>query len=112
MFFDNYKDHSSAKINLGLFWEYDPDQFDFTEQAALVVERVMERGSCKDFYAMFNLYGTEKVLALTKDIPSMSQREMEFIKNVFGIPYEELAAYRKLMAAPGQFPNNNQKIRI
>jgi hypothetical protein len=94
MYFDNYKDHSQARFNPGLFWEYDLSRFDFGAQTALVVQRVIERGASEDFYALFNLYGVETVRDTIKEIPTFSQRDIEFISNIMGIPYTELKAYK------------------
>ncbi|MBS1488197.1 MAG: hypothetical protein JST43_11475 [Bacteroidetes bacterium] len=112
MFFDNYKLHSEAQFNPALFWEYDQSRFDFTAQTALVVQRVIERGASEDFYAMLNLYGIDKVVSQIKEIPSLSQREIEFISNIFSIPYNDMKAYKNLMLSPSLLKNSNQKIRI
>src|SRR5258708_38847747 len=112
MYFDNYKDHAQARFNPGLFWEYDLSHFDFEAQTALVVQRVIERGASDDFYAMFNLYGSEAVSQAIKEIPSFSQRDIEFISNLLGIPYHELKAYRTMVETPGIWPHRGTKIRI
>lgn len=112
MFFSDYKNHAEAKLNPNLFWEYDMRSFDFNQHATLVVERVVERGASSDFYAIFNLFGEERVYDIIKRLPCLSQRELEFVKNVFHIPYEELTAYKNLHANPGMFKNGNLKIRI
>lgn len=112
MYFSDYRKHSNSKLNKDLFWEYDLGSFDFDKQASLVVERVIERGSSTDIYAVLNLYGEEKVYSLIKGLPSLSQREIEFVKNVFHIPYEELTAYKNLLSNPGMFKNGNLNVRI
>lgn len=112
MYFDNYKNHNHAKFNPGLFWEYDLSHFDFGAQTALVVQRVIERGASEDFYALFNLYGVETVRKTIKEIPSFSQRDIEFISHVLGIPYAELKAYKNMVEAPDQWPHRGTEIRI
>lgn len=112
MYFDNYKDHSQARFNPGLFWEYDLSRFDFGAQTSLVVQRVIERGASEDFYALFNLYGVETVRDTIKEIPTFSQRDIEFLSNILGIPYTELKAYKNMVEAPGLWPHRGTEIRI
>lgn len=113
MYFDNYKDHLKATLNQGLLWEYDLSRFDFKAQIGLVVQRVIERGASEDFYALFNLYGIEAVTRAIKEIPSLSQRDIEFVSNVFGIPYHDLKAYENMVKASSQqWPHQGTKRRI
>jgi hypothetical protein len=112
MYFDNHKDFPNARINKNLFWEYDMEHFDFQKQINLVVQRVVQRGTSEDFYAMLNLYGFDSVKEAIKKSPSFSQREMEFINNVLGIPYSELTAYQKMKESPSRWPHNGSPIRI
>ncbi|MFM9838641.1 MAG: DUF6922 domain-containing protein [Cyclobacteriaceae bacterium] len=112
MYFDNHKYFTNARINKDLFWEYDMEHFDFQKQVDLVVQRVVQRGTSEDFYAMLNLYGFDLVKEAIKRFPTFSQREMEFINNVLGIPYSELTAYLKMKESPSKWPNNGTPIRI
>ena len=112
MYFDNHKDFAEARINPGLLWEYDVSRFDFLKEISVVVQRVIERGASEDFYAMFNLYGVERVNETIRKIPSFSQRDMEFINNVLGIPYSELLAYKNMNKYPNQWPHHGVPIRL
>ena len=64
----------------------------------IVVQRVIERGWLKDFYAAFNLYGgIEGFREIIKELPSLSPRDMNFVCIVFNLEKEELKCYtRKL----------------
>uniref|UniRef100_UPI003FF0AA8E DUF6922 domain-containing protein n=1 Tax=Butyricimonas faecalis TaxID=2093856 RepID=UPI003FF0AA8E len=61
MFFDNYKQHKTARIRESLLWEYDLSRFDWQAMRLIVVQRVVERGRMEDFYALLNMYGIEGV---------------------------------------------------
>ena len=52
MFFSDYKDHSDAKLNPKLLWEYNLSNFDYQDMRNVVVQRVIERGHFNDFYAL------------------------------------------------------------
>jgi hypothetical protein len=112
MFFDDHKEFPHAHINQSLLWEYDTNRFDFQKEMQLVVQRVIERGTSEDFYAMYNLYGVEAVEESIKRIPSFSQRELEFINNVLGIPYSTLAAYKNMKEFPHKWPHRGVAIRL
>jgi hypothetical protein len=112
MYFDNHKDFPDAHVNKDLFWEYDMAHFDFHKQVDVVVQRVVQRGTSEDFCAMFNLYGFDLVKETIKKTSAFSQREMEFINNVLGIPYSELTAYHKMKESPRKWPHHETPIRL
>ena len=112
MYFDNHADFLKSRINPDLFWEYNMDSFDFAKEIDLVVQRVIERGVSEDFYALFNLYGKDKVNASVKRIPIFGQREMEFIDVVLGVPYRELRAYENMVRSPEKWPHRGVPIRL
>lgn len=98
--FDDYirgKEHSS--ISPTLLWEYDLSHFDWWKSRKIVVQRVIERGWLKDFYAAFNLYGgIDGFREIIKEVPSLSPRDMNFVCITFDLKKEELRCYtRKLL---------------
>ena len=66
MFFDDYINHSDAKIRKSLFWDYDMNLFDWQKMCVIVTKRVIERGAIEDFYGLLNLYGIENVKKLLR----------------------------------------------
>ena len=84
--FDEYKTYTGdSSISPSLLWEYDLSHFDWWKSRNIVVQRVIERGWLKEFYAAFNLYG------------GLSPRDMNFVCIVFNLEKEELKCYtRKL----------------
>jgi len=112
MYFDNHADFLKARINPDLFWEYNLKAFNFEQQIDLVVQRVIERGGGNDFYALYNLYGKDKVNISIRRIPIFGQREMEFIDVVLGVPYKELAAYDNMKKYPDKWPHRGVPIRL
>lgn len=97
--FDEYKTYTGdSSISPSLLWEYDLSHFDWWKSRKIVVQRVIERGWLKDFYAAFNLYGgIEGFREIIKELPSLSPRDMNFVCIVFNLEKEELKCYtRKL----------------
>ena len=100
MFFDNYKQHKTARIRESLLWEYDLSRFDWQAMRLIVVQRVVERGRMEDFYALLNMYGIEGVRESIKEIPVMSPKDMSFFCSVFDIKKEELKCYLRRQSHP------------
>lgn len=100
MFFDDYPQHTDAKVRSSLFWEYDLSRFNWQEMAPLVVQRVLERGRMDDFYAILNMYGLEGVKAHLKEIPTMNPKDLSFVCSVFGLKKEELKCYTRKQSCP------------
>ena len=100
MFFDNYKQHKTARIRESLLWEYDLSRVDWQAMRLIVVQRVVERGRMEDFYALLNMYGIEGVRESIKEIPVMSPKDMSFVCSVFDIKKEELKCYLRRQSHP------------
>jgi len=45
-----------------LLWEYDYDKFNFDKSYKIVIDRVLERWSLKEWKEIFHYYGTDKIL--------------------------------------------------
>jgi len=95
--FDDYKKYASrVSISPSLLWEYDLSNFDWWKSRKIVVQRIIERGWLKDFYAAFNLYGgIEGFREIIKEIPSLSERDMNFVCKAFNLKKEELKCYTR-----------------
>lgn len=99
MIFDDWQQKSiGTEISNSLFWEYDLSNFNWEDMKVLVVQRVIERGWPKDFYAMIKKYGgIENIRHIIKEIPFLSDKDMNFVCMVFNLKKEELKCYtRKL----------------
>ena len=97
--FDDYKDNKGCNsVSATLLWEYDLTHFDWQRSRKIVVQRIIERGWLKDYFAAFDLYGgIEGFREIIKEVPSLSARDMNFVCTVFNLKKEELRCYtRKL----------------
>ena len=97
MIIKKYKDLYS--VSPTLLWEYDLSDFDWWKSRKIVVQRILERGWLKDFYAAFNIYGgIEGFREIVKDVPYLSPRDINFVCIAFNLKKEELRCYtRKLL---------------
>lgn len=94
MFFDDWQQHTDAKLNRSLLWDHDFENFDFNGMKTLVVQRVIERGWPEDFYAAINMYGgLDNFICIIKDVPVLNDRDRTFVCRVFNLKNEELKCY-------------------
>ena len=60
--FDDYKDNKGRNtVSPTLLWEYDLTHFDWQRSRKIVVQRIIERGWLKDYFAAFDLYGGRRI---------------------------------------------------
>jgi hypothetical protein len=92
MFFDNWEEKSvGLSVSKRLLWDCDISRVDWNAMRVLVVQRVIERGSLEDFYAAIRLYGgIENIKAIIREIPILSDRDMNFVIHIFHLKKEEL----------------------
>ena len=98
--FDDYKKYKNlGSLSPTLLWEYDHSDFDWWKSRKIVVQRILERGWLKDFYAAFNIYGgIEGFREIVKEVPYLSPRDIDFVCIAFNLKKEELRCYtRKLL---------------
>ena len=99
MYFDDWKDKSkNLTVSRRLLWEYDLSHFDWQDMRVVVMQRIIERGTTDDLYAAIRMYGgIENVREIIKQIPVLSDKDMNFVCNFFNLKKEDLKCYtRKL----------------
>lgn len=100
MFFDDWKTNEKYKdsqIFPTLLWEYDLKKFDFNKNRSLVVERVIERGTLKDFYAAIRFYGGLEnfIKIIQNEVMNLSEFDINFVCSTFHLKKEELKCYTR-----------------
>ncbi len=100
IYLNKYKEHPDAKVNTSLLWEFDLSKFDYYQMRDLVVERVIERGWPNDWWAILNLYGENGVVDAIRNIPYLSDDNMQFVSKAFKIPITEMKCYERKQLRP------------
>ena len=98
MLFDDWEKHKLNKSDISptLLWEYNLDNFDWEDKKTIVVQRVIERGWRKDFYAAINLYGgLSNFIKIIKQVPYLNKRDMNYVSKEFDINLEDLKCYKR-----------------
>ena len=69
--FDDYiRNKGCCKVSKTLLWDYDLTQFDWQRSRKVVVQRIIERGWLRDYFAAFDLYGgIEGFREIIKEVP-------------------------------------------
>lgn len=96
LLFDKYQAQKGKyKISPHLLWEYNLANFDWEKSRRIVVQRVVERGCPADYFAAFDLYGFDGFREILKDLPILSDKDMNFASKYFNIPKKELRCYTR-----------------
>lgn len=96
MIFDDWREKNINSISKSLLWEYDLSNFDWDYMKVIVVQRVIERGWMDDFYGAINKYGgIDNIREIIKDIPVLSEKDMNFVCAIFNLKKEDLRCYTR-----------------
>lgn len=88
--------NSKPRINKNLLWEYDLTNFDYTKNCDIVVARVIELGTKKDFTAIENFYGKSKLKRIIRDkIKYLNDKDMNFASIYYKIDIESMYCYKR-----------------
>jgi hypothetical protein len=75
-----------------LFWDTSLEKIDIIKHKNYIVERVLSRGTLKDFYFLLQLYTNEEITIAVKSSKVLDKKTINFCSHYFGIPLNELHA--------------------
>lgn len=72
----------NRKLNIPdyLLWEYDLGTFNFEKSYKLVIERILIRGTLKDWTEMLKFYPIERILETIEWTKQMPQKDKDFAR--------------------------------
>jgi hypothetical protein len=89
----------TKKINQGefpfsqyLFWDTPLEKIGIIKHKNYIIERVLSRGTLKDFYFLLQLYTNEEITKAVKTSKVLDKKTINFCSHYFGIPLNELHA--------------------
>ena len=86
----------NPQVSSYLFWDIDKSKIDWNSMKEFVVERVIERGSENDFYAIFQLYGGPKgVREIIKKIEFCDPKDESLARILFNLKKNDLECYKR-----------------
>jgi len=80
-------------LNKALFWDTDINKIDFNKNARSIIERVVSRGTLKDWFEIKNYYGLEKIKKEVTQIRFLDKITLNFLSKYFQIPKTKFRCY-------------------
>lgn len=80
-------------LNKALFWDTDINKIDFNKNARSIIERVVSRGTLKDWFEIKNYYGLEKIKKEVTQIRFLDKITLNFLSKYFKIPKSKFRCY-------------------
>lgn len=65
-------------ISRHLLWEYDLNTFNYDRSKRVVIERVIERGTLKDWREIVRYFGKNEILNIARLSKQLSKRDKRF----------------------------------
>jgi hypothetical protein len=89
-----------ADFSSHLFWDVKQGTIDLYKNQQLIIERIIQRGSRKDWQLMEMTYTMEQIITQVKRIDWLSEKDLAYVHVYFGIPYNEMKCYIKKLSVP------------
>ena len=77
------------------FRDVDIATLDWNKHAALIVQRVIERGTYKNLQLLEQYFGKQELAAIIKKIAYLHPKDIAFVHAHFSIPFNELKCYTR-----------------
>jgi hypothetical protein len=98
---ESSNDKSRPNLERWLFWDQRFDDIDWKEGSRGVIERVLQRGSDKDYDEIIRFYGRERIVeVLTKEYCYIQMFMMQHVAAYFGLPQEEFTISKRRLEKP------------
>ena len=92
----------SPQLSPQLFWDVDIEDFPYDEAFDWVIERVFDRGSLTEVYAVINYYGKEKVKNYLQSTPTyLPNHTILLAKAIFDLSFKNFKCLEKRPFLPG-----------
>ena len=86
----------NPRISPRLLWDIDKSKFDWKKMKVFIVERVIERGTVDDFYAICQVYGGPKgVREIVKKASFYDPKDEALARVLFDLKKKDLECYKR-----------------
>ena len=82
------------------FWDVDMDKIDYEKNARHVIEKVIDRGSFKDFIHLRNFYGDKRIREEIVNAKWLGDKEIYFCCAVFNLEPKDFTCFIKKQLNP------------
>jgi len=86
------------------FWEYVYDRIDWHKERVAIIQRVLERGTTREYDELVKFYGRRKIInALKNKINFLSDQTIQEVSAYFNIDTKELRCYTRKQSNRGHW---------
>lgn len=89
-----------SQLSPHLFWDVNIATLNWNKHAALIVERVIERGTYKNFKLLEQHFGKPALANIIKKLSYLHPKDIAFVHTYFSIPFNELKCYTEKRLNP------------
>ena len=89
------KNEILKQLSPHLFWDIDLAKLDWIKHKILITERVIERGSFKNFLLLEQQYGRKELTEIIKQLSYLHPKDIALVITYFNILPKELKCYSK-----------------
>lgn len=86
---------AEPRIRPFLLWDVNLEQFDFSKNSKLVIERVCTLGNLYDLKEIIRFYGLDLVRQELRHSTALDRKSLYFFSRFFNIPVEQFKCYSK-----------------
>lgn len=86
-----------------LFWDIDLESLDFSKNARFVIQRVIQKGSLKDWVAIKEFYGIDLILHEILMIRDLDLKTLNFFSTYFGLEKDKFRCFTTQQSNPTHF---------
>ena len=87
-------------LNPYLFWDFDTTQFDIDENAAWIIQRVLEYGQMNDWNIIEKQYGLDRIVSIAMNFRTLNPVARSFLRFLSGVKKEDFRCYRIAQSNP------------
>lgn len=87
-------------LNQHLFWDIDPKDFDIDNNAAWIIQRVLEYGNMKDWSIVENHFGIDRIISYSLNFRTLDPVALSFLCFISGLDKENFRCYHFAQSNP------------
>ena len=87
-------------LNQRLFWDIDTRNFNIDENAAWIIQRVLEYGTMKDWMILEDHFGVDKIVSYAQTLRTLDPVALSFLCFISGTKKEDYRCYHFAQSFP------------
>ena len=87
-----------------LFWDVDYTVLDHDKSYRFVIERVLERGTLKEWHEIKTYYGLTKIQEAALEARYLNKKVLHFCSAIFNLPINQFECYKHQQSNPPLWP--------